>query len=40
VQQPPSISAVSAVFTDTLASMKKHSCRAVADLGLTPDTGT
>jgi hypothetical protein len=28
------------VFTDTLASMTKHSCRAFADLGLTPDTGT
>jgi hypothetical protein len=27
------------VFTDTLASMTKHSCRALADLGLTPDTG-
>ena len=35
-----SISAVSAVFTDTLASMTKHSCRAFADLGLTTDTGT
>jgi hypothetical protein len=31
-------SAVSAVFTDTLASMSKHSCSAFADLGLTPDT--
>jgi hypothetical protein len=35
-----SISAVSAVFTDTLASMTKHSCRAFADLGVTPTTGT
>jgi hypothetical protein len=33
-------SAVSAVFTDTLASMTKHSCQAFADLGMTPDTGT
>jgi hypothetical protein len=31
--------AVSAVFTVTLACMTKHSCRAFADLGLTPDTG-
>jgi hypothetical protein len=31
--------AVSAVFTDTLASTKKHSCRVLADLGLSPDTG-
>jgi hypothetical protein len=35
-----SISAVSAVFTDTLASMTKHSCRGLADLGLTLDTCT
>jgi hypothetical protein len=35
-----SISAVSAVLTDTLASMTKHSCRAFAHLRLTPDTGT
>ena len=33
-------SAVSAVFTDTLASVTKHSCRVFADLGLIPDTGT
>jgi hypothetical protein len=33
-------SAVSAVFTDTLASVTKDSCRAFADLGLAPDTGT
>ena len=33
-------SAVSAAFTDTLASMTKHSCWAFAHLGLTPDTGT
>jgi hypothetical protein len=35
-----SISAVSAVFTDTPASMTKHSCQAVAHLGLTPDAGS
>jgi len=35
-----SISAVSTVFVYTLASVTKHSCRAFADLGLTPDTGT
>ena len=28
------------LVTDTLASMTKHSCRPLADLGLTPDTGT
>jgi hypothetical protein len=33
-------SAVSAVFTDTLASRTKHSSPAFADLGLTPATGT
>ena len=32
-------SAVSAALTETLASMTKHSCRAFADLRLTPDTG-
>jgi len=34
------MSALSADFTDTLASMTKHSCRAFSDVGLTPDTGT
>lgn len=38
-QQPPFISALSAV-TDTLASKTEQSCRAFADLGFTPDTGT
>jgi hypothetical protein len=33
-------SAVSAVFSDALAFMTMHSCRGLADLGLTPDTGT
>ena len=32
--------AVSTVFTDTLASIAKHSWWAFADLGLTPGTGT
>ena len=35
-----SISAVSAVSADTLASMKKHSRRGFTDLGLTPNTCT
>jgi hypothetical protein len=33
-------SAVSAAFTDTLVYVTKHSCRAFANLGLTPDAGT
>jgi hypothetical protein len=33
-----SISAVSAVLTDTLASMTKHSCRAFADVVLSRGT--
>jgi hypothetical protein len=33
-----SISAVSAVLTDTLASMTKHSCRAFADVALSRGT--
>jgi hypothetical protein len=32
--------AVSTVFTDTLASIAKHSWWACADLGLTPGAGT
>jgi hypothetical protein len=34
-----SIAAVPSDFSDTLASMTKHSCRALADLGLTQDPG-
>jgi len=33
-------SGAGAVSVGTLASVPKHSCRAFADLGLTPDTGT
>jgi hypothetical protein len=32
--------AVSAAFTETLASETKHSCRASTGLNPTPDTGT
>jgi hypothetical protein len=35
-----SISAVSVVFTETLASMTKRSYRVFVDLDLAPETGT